>query len=178
MLLFLAVQMAGVFLYTFSHLVQRCLQLFGLFTYHIVWVWAWLLEHGSTGSLNANFLQWFAHSLPSAEQFTLNSVFRYLLPSFNLFASSVTLLLSAPAWFSSSRILNSGSKDATLRCNVVQTTERLLWWGFSQFKNARQGWLASWFKWFFFAMLKVLHSHGRSSHGPDYVWRCYFASPI
>ena len=27
-------------------------------------------------------------------------------------------------------------------------------------------------------MLKVLHNHGRSSHGPDYVWHCYFAYPI
>ena len=27
-------------------------------------------------------------------------------------------------------------------------------------------------------MLKVLHNHGRSSHGPDNVWHCYFASPI
>ena len=36
MLLFLAVKMAGVFLYTFFHLVQRCLQLFALFTHHIV----------------------------------------------------------------------------------------------------------------------------------------------
>ena len=36
MLLFLAVKMAGVFPYTFFHLVQRCLQLFALFTHHIV----------------------------------------------------------------------------------------------------------------------------------------------
>ena len=54
----------------------------------------WWLKNGSTGSLNANFPQWSGHSLSCSELFTLNSVFRYLLPSFNLFASSVTLLLS------------------------------------------------------------------------------------